>query len=184
MVKRGFSASNGFWNTSCAWRRKSRSRSPASPAIGAPAKVIAPPVGSTSFSIRRPSVVLPQPDSPTMATASPSPTSKRDAVERVHGRMRAADDLAQRARHREVLHDIAKLDERCHVLGSNAAVRRVSASLSRWQAERWAPLPFMAASMLQAGWANGQRGTKRQPDRRLAQVGRAAADRHQLQRVG
>ena len=76
MVKRGLRASNGFWNTSCAWRRKSRSRSPASPAIGAPAKVIAPPVGSTSFSIRRPNVVLPQPNSPTMATASPSPTSK------------------------------------------------------------------------------------------------------------
>ncbi len=30
-----------------------------------------------------------------------------DAIERVHGRVAAADDLAQRPRHREVLHDIA-----------------------------------------------------------------------------
>src|SRR3990170_6898941 len=66
---------------------------------------------------------------------------------------------------RKMLHDIAKLDERCHVLGSNAAVRRVSASLSRWQADWWTPLPLIAVSRLQAGWANGQRGTKRQPDR-------------------
>ena len=57
-----------------------------------------------------------------------------DAIERADSRARAADDLAERPRNREVLHDIAKLDERCHVLGSNAALRRRSASPSRRQA--------------------------------------------------
>ena len=142
MVKRGLSASNGFWNTSCAWRRKSR-RSLAAPArpVGAPSKVIAP--------AGRLDQLQHQAAERGLAAARFADDGRRrrradvegDAVERVHGRVRAADDLAQRARHREVLHDIAKLDERCHVLGSNAAVRRVSASLSRRQAEWWAPLP-------------------------------------------
>ena len=107
MVKRGLSASNGFWNTSCAWRRKARRASPVSPASAAPSKAIEPVVGSTSFSISRPSVVLPQPDSPTMATASPAPTSKLTPSSARTAGCCAAHDLAERARDREVLYDVA-----------------------------------------------------------------------------
>src|SRR5262249_21012533 len=75
-------------------------------------------------------------------------------------------DLAERARHREMLYDIAKFDERCHVAGSSAAVRRKSASLSRRQADLCVPaLPseISAGVVVQPGRAKGQRGAKRQP---------------------
>src|SRR5262249_61092227 len=72
----------------------------------------------------------------------------------------------ERARQREMLYDIAKFDERCHVAGSSAAVRRKSASLSRRQADTWTfalPSEMSAGFVAQPGRANGQRGAKRQP---------------------
>ena len=43
MVKRGFSASNGFWNTSCAWRPEAaQARRPRGRARAAPSKAIEP----------------------------------------------------------------------------------------------------------------------------------------------
>src|SRR5260370_2161492 len=80
--------------------------------------------------------------------------------------MRAAHDLAQRARDGEVFYDIAKFDERCHVAGSIAALRRDWASSSRRQAEAWVCLPaaaISAALVVQAARTNGQRGATRQP---------------------
>src|SRR3984893_14908904 len=46
------------------------------PPIDLPSKRMSPEVGSISFMIIRPVVVLPQPDSPTSPTASPRPMSK------------------------------------------------------------------------------------------------------------
>ena len=53
---------------------------------------------------RRPSVVLPQPDSPTMPSVSPAARSKLDAVDGAHHAARAAE---QARRDREVLAQIA-----------------------------------------------------------------------------
>src|SRR3977135_1161813 len=79
--------------------------------------------------------------------------------------MLAAHDLAQRARDGEGFYDIAKFDERCHVAGSNAALRREEASSPRRQAEAWVccvPLAINAAGVAQAAKAKGERGAKRQ----------------------
>src|SRR3981189_1713350 len=79
--------------------------------------------------------------------------------------MLAAHDLAQRARDGEVLYDIAKFDERCHVAGSISALRGESDSASRRQAEAWVCLPpsaISAALVVQAVRTKGQRGAKRQ----------------------
>ena len=56
---------------------------------GRAAKTTRPPVGSTSRSIARPSVVLPQPDSPTSPSVSPAIDIERHAVHRL-------DDTAPR----------------------------------------------------------------------------------------
>lgn len=75
MVKRGFNASNGFWNTSCACARNRRSGSPRRCVTSAPSNSSLPSLGSSNRSIVRAVVVLPQPDSPTIPSASPSRTA-------------------------------------------------------------------------------------------------------------
>jgi hypothetical protein len=73
---RGFSDPNGSWKMICSFRRSGRSSSWLSLVMSCPSKVICPSVGSTSRRIERPSVVLPQPDSPTRLKISPGWTSK------------------------------------------------------------------------------------------------------------
>ena len=134
----------------------------------APSKAMVPAVGSVSFSISRPSVVLPQPDSPTMAIASPAPMSRLDAVERVHGRVLAAHDLAQRARRpgsasrrREARRALPcgriqwQALRRC--VGLAVAPGRPRACVRR--ARRWRS----DGAVRQRAAAKGQRGAKRQP---------------------
>ena len=185
MVKRGLSASNGFWNTSCAWRRKSRSRSPASPASrraveGDRARRSARPAsasGGPRWSCR-------SPNSPTMATASPSPTSK------VTPSSACTAGCAPRT-----ISPSERVTGKCFTTSrssTSAAMSGIQCGCSEGvglavaQAGRawWVAVAVRSRrSTLQAGWAKGQRGAKRQPEGGSLQVGRAAADRHQLQRV-
>ena len=73
---RGLSDAYGSWKTICISRRSGRSwRAPKS-SISCPRKITWPAVGSSSRTIVRPSVDLPQPDSPTSPSVSPSFTSK------------------------------------------------------------------------------------------------------------
>ena len=57
-----------------------------------PSKRIDPAVGSSSLMSVRPSVVLPQPDSPTRPSVSPCSTRQVDAVDRAHRPDRALED--------------------------------------------------------------------------------------------
>src|SRR5262245_50777177 len=75
-VIRGFSEENGSWNTIWTWRRYAFSCSRSRLLIDRPSKTMSPDVGSSSFMIIRPVVVLPQPDSPTRPTVSPLLMSK------------------------------------------------------------------------------------------------------------
>ena len=71
-VIRGLSDAYGSWNTICNSRRMSRICRLRSRVMSRPPNMIVPDVGSISFITVRPSVVLPQPDSPTRPSVSPS----------------------------------------------------------------------------------------------------------------
>ena len=73
---RGFNDPNGSWKMICIRRRTGRSSSWLSAEMSCPPNMILPAVGSVSRRSDRPSVVLPQPDSPTRANVSPRWTSK------------------------------------------------------------------------------------------------------------
>jgi hypothetical protein len=73
---RGFSDPNGSWKMICILRRSGRSSSWLIFVMSRPANVIVPSVGSIRRRTDRPSVVLPQPDSPTRLNVSPALTSK------------------------------------------------------------------------------------------------------------
>ena len=68
---RGFRLEYGSWKTIWSSRRNGRSARLPSLPMGLPSKTISPSVGSRSRTIVRPSVVLPQPDSPTRPRVSP-----------------------------------------------------------------------------------------------------------------
>ena len=73
---RGSRLANGSWKTICALRRYDLSCDPLSLVMSTPSKRTEPPVGSISRRMSRPTVVLPQPDSPTSPSVSPARTSK------------------------------------------------------------------------------------------------------------
>ena len=127
MEKRGLSASNGFWKTSCARLRKARRRPPCRWVMSCPSNTTCPEVGSSSRSSIRAVVVLPHPDSPTMPTASPGATARltprtartvRRPARNVLTRSRAATIGAHAA----------------HVAGSAARARSTGASSARQHA--------------------------------------------------
>ena len=72
----GSSAPVGSWNTICTRLRYPRRRHRAEPRIGSPSNRTSPCTGRSRPMIVRASVVLPQPDSPTSASTSPSRTSR------------------------------------------------------------------------------------------------------------
>ena len=72
MRLRGFSEANGSWKTICISRRTGLSFARLAVVMSVPRNVIVPPVGSMSRMSVRDSVVLPQPDSPTRPSVSPS----------------------------------------------------------------------------------------------------------------
>jgi hypothetical protein len=71
-VLRGFSEANGSWNTICMSRRSGWRDFRFAVVMSWPSKRICPALGSSSLIRVRASVVLPQPDSPTSPTVSPS----------------------------------------------------------------------------------------------------------------
>src|SRR6266540_3161430 len=73
---RGLSDAYGSWKMICILRRISRIADPDRDDSSRPSKVMVPRVGSMSRTRQRPRVVLPQPDSPTRPTVSPSSTSR------------------------------------------------------------------------------------------------------------
>ncbi len=76
MRLRGFSEANGSWNTICTSRVSRRRSASSSVARSRPSTSSRPDVGGYSPTIARPSVVLPQPDSPTTPSTSPARTSR------------------------------------------------------------------------------------------------------------
>ncbi len=67
----GFSDEYGSWKIGCTRWRNELSCLPLRLATSSPSKRMTPLVGSTTLSIMRAVVVLPEPDSPTIATVSP-----------------------------------------------------------------------------------------------------------------
>ena len=67
----GFRLEYGSWKIGCTRWRKSLVSARLSDEMSLPSKRISPLVGSTTFSSIRAVVVLPEPDSPTIATVSP-----------------------------------------------------------------------------------------------------------------
>ncbi len=67
----GFSDEYGSWKIGCTRWRNEVSCLPFSDATSSPSKRMTPAVGSMTLSIMRAVVVLPDPDSPTIATVSP-----------------------------------------------------------------------------------------------------------------
>ena len=81
---RGSSDAYGSWKMICIRRRYGCSAAPFSVVMSVPSKTIVPAVGSMSRSSSRPTVVLPQPDSPTRPSVSPRRTDEVDAVDGAH----------------------------------------------------------------------------------------------------
>ncbi len=73
---RGFSDAYGSWNTTWMSRRAALSSRLLSSKSGLPSNVTLPDVGGSRRRMTLPSVVLPQPDSPTRPSVSPSVTVK------------------------------------------------------------------------------------------------------------
>ncbi|KAG1476307.1 hypothetical protein G6F54_014175 [Rhizopus delemar] len=68
---RGFSDEYGSWNTSCSRRRLCRNEAPPRAVRSVPSKRMEPAVGSANRSTDSAVVVLPEPDSPTIANVRP-----------------------------------------------------------------------------------------------------------------
>ena len=107
---RGFSDAIGSWKTIIRSRRTSRSALPFSREMSWPMNSTEPSVRSSSRTMQRASVDLPQPDSPTMPSVSPCRTSNDDAVDRLDAADLLLEDDA--AVHREVLLDVGHLQDR------------------------------------------------------------------------
>ena len=73
IVWRGLSDAMGSWKIICMRRRSGRIAASSRCVMSVPAKRMVPASGRTRPSKARPSVVLPEPDSPTMPTTSPRP---------------------------------------------------------------------------------------------------------------
>src|SRR5260370_1222354 len=75
-ARAGAGEANGSWNTICIARRCGRSSDLLRWVMSVPSIRMLPPVGSTKRSTLRATVDLPQPDSPTSPSVSPTPTEK------------------------------------------------------------------------------------------------------------
>ncbi|MNI73697.1 hypothetical protein D3C73_1297220 [compost metagenome] len=71
-VRRGFKLEYGSWNIVCTWRRNDSRDAPDSCRTSCPAKRILPADGRTRPAMQRPSVLFPEPDSPTSASVVPA----------------------------------------------------------------------------------------------------------------
>ncbi len=134
----------------------------------------------------RASVVLPEPLSPMMVKISglSAPTAEADVAST------AANVLAdEQAAHREELGDVVDFEQRGSCGSSHAAGGRlhqrldIAASASRRCGDPDATVSSGGTSVLHLSMASGQRGWKRQPRRRLGEVGRAALEGRPLRGV-
>src|SRR3954447_13062310 len=75
-VMRGFSEENGSWKMICNSRRNGRISRLLKVVMSCPATRMVPSVGSIRRKMARPTVDLPQPDSPTRTSVSPEPIEK------------------------------------------------------------------------------------------------------------
>ena len=89
-VMRGFRLEYGSWKMICIRRRSGRSSRCERCVMSSPSKSTRPNVGSTRRSIRRPSVLLPQPLSPTRPMRLAAAHAERDAVDRADEALVAA----------------------------------------------------------------------------------------------
>ena len=149
---------------------------------------ISPPVGSSSRRISRPTVVLPQPDSPTSPSVSPGIDVEADILDRAHRAARAA----QPAAHLEMLGQIAHRQQRRRRSWRTVCVEPAPAAA---QASLPSAISAVAVAARQAAgvgrsnaaarcrrsrcW-NGQRGAKRQPGGGVGAIGRQAFDGFEL----
>jgi hypothetical protein len=74
-ARRGFSEAKGSWKIICRRRRSGRSSRRDWPTSSCPSKRTLPPLAGSSCRIALPTVVLPQPDSPTSASVRPRASS-------------------------------------------------------------------------------------------------------------
>ena len=99
IVCRGLSDDIGSWKIICMRRRSERRVCSSTAVISLPSNTIDPAAGCTRPSSARPSVVLPEPNSPTMPTVSPLPTRISTSC-RTACRRAAAHTTATRVRAR------------------------------------------------------------------------------------
>ena len=106
----------------CIRRRYGLSAAPLSAVMSSPSKRIVPAVGSMRRRSRRPTVVLPQPDSPTRPSVSPRRISKLTPSTAWTMADRPLQDAAA---DREVLDEVAHLDQRRPAAGRRGPSARV-----------------------------------------------------------
>ena len=127
-VWRGLSDEYGSWKTICISRRSGRICARAQTRdVAARRSGSCPAVGSSSLSISRAVVDLPQPDSPTMPSVSPRAHAERDVLDGVH-LARVAGEHARGDR--EALGQALDLDQRRRRARAHAPIPRRAASRS------------------------------------------------------
>ena len=184
-VMRGFRLEYGSWKMICIRRRSGRSSRCDGWVMSWPSKTTRPNVGSTRRSMRRPSVLLPQPLSPTRPIVSPRRTRSETPST---ARTKRAERPNQPDSHGEVLRDALGGRERARAVAPSgppgrptpraaggAARRRLEevlrrrsreTSVARQQREQTLRAPTSASggsSSRHWSMRSGQRSAKRQP---------------------
>ena len=115
--RRGLRLENGSWKTTCMRRRSGRSVAAERSSMRRPSSTTCPAVMSNRRSTARPTVHLPQPDSPTRASVSP-----RSMWNDTPSTARTAPAFAAQAPpQRKVLLEIVDLKKRAHAAAASAA---------------------------------------------------------------
>ena len=115
MVRAGLSEVYGSWKTT--WMSLASARRSLAGQVGdvPPSKRIVPPVTGARPSTARPSVVLPEPDSPTSPTVSPARMSRRHAVEDLERRASRSPRPGSRRRGRRTSSSGSVTADRCRL---------------------------------------------------------------------
>ena len=174
---RGLSDAYGSWNT--IWTRRARCSGVLPAAIGRPCQRMLPASGRSSPLRQRASVLLPQPDSPTMPSVSPGASSSetsRSACRKRRGR-RVSSALAPPATSKRLPRPCALSSGgaggAAEIAGRRGDDRAHPSSPARRQALRWPASTSIGGGTTsrQAAIAKAQRGWKRQPAGGAARLG-------------
>ncbi len=162
---RGLSDAYGSWKMICAWRRRARSSARLSAAQILAVEHDLAGGGLDQLQDALPTVVLPQPDSPTSASVLPAAIVKRHAVHRLDVRHDALEHaLADREMHLEVAARAAA----AHVRGMTAAAMTDAVTRSGWARLRPACLrPHPASLAVRLRRTDGTARPARRPDRAM-----------------